>query len=87
LAIEFTQYLDSLPWAFAALSPALVSTGPEIKIAVVALDDCFSKGGSMRKSVIRLLVAVALVVSGNLMPVYAANSPFPTPALPPVHSN
>jgi hypothetical protein len=38
-AIEFPQYLDSLPWAF-ALSPALVSTGPEIKISVVALDDC-----------------------------------------------
>ena len=31
----------------------------------------------MRKSVIRLLVAVALLVSGSLVPVYAANNPMP----------
>jgi hypothetical protein len=41
----------------------------------------------MRKNVIRLLVAIALVVSGSLMPVYAAGGPLPTPQLPPVHSN
>jgi hypothetical protein len=47
----------------------------------------YSKGETMRKNVIRLLVAVALVVSGSLMPVYAANNPFPTPPLPPVSCN
>ena len=41
----------------------------------------------MRKSVIRLLVAVGLLVSGSLVPVYAANTPMPTPTLPPIQSN
>jgi len=44
LAIEFTQYLDSLPWgARCPYQPALVSTGPKIKIAVVALDKLHSR--------------------------------------------
>jgi predicted histidine transporter YuiF (NhaC family) len=41
----------------------------------------------MRKNVIRLLVAMALVVSGSLMPVYAANNPMPMPPLPPLTCN
>jgi predicted histidine transporter YuiF (NhaC family) len=41
----------------------------------------------MRKSVILLLVVVALLISGSLVPVYAANTPMPMPPLPPVHSN
>ena len=42
----------------------------------------------MRKNVIRLLVAMALVVSGSLMPVYAANNPSNADStLPPVHCN
>jgi len=40
----------------------------------------------MRKNVMRLLVAMALVVSGSLMPVYAVNNPMPVP-WPPLHSN
>jgi hypothetical protein len=41
----------------------------------------------MRKSAIRLLVAVVLLVSGSLVPMYAANNPMPVPQLPPLHSN
>lgn len=40
----------------------------------------------MRKNVIRLLVAMALLVSGSLVPLYAADNPMPIP-WPPVHSN
>jgi predicted histidine transporter YuiF (NhaC family) len=41
----------------------------------------------MLKSVIRVLVALALLVSGSLVPVYAANNPMPVPPLPPLHTN
>jgi len=44
------------------------------------------KEKSMRKSMIQLLVTVALLV-GSLVPVYAATSPLPTPPLPPCTSN
>ena len=40
----------------------------------------------MRKSMIRLVVAVALLISGSLVPVYAANNPMPVP-WPPIHRN
>jgi hypothetical protein len=39
----------------------------------------------MRKSVIRLMAATVLLISGSLMPLYASNSPLPVPQLPPVH--
>jgi hypothetical protein len=39
----------------------------------------------MRKSVIRLVVATVLLVSGSLMPLNALISPLPMPQLPPVH--
>jgi len=41
----------------------------------------------MRKSVIRLVVAVALLISGSLVPMHAATCPLPTPPLPPVSCN
>lgn len=40
----------------------------------------------MRKSVIRLVVAMALLIAGSLMPAYATITPMPVP-WPPVHSN
>ena len=46
----------------------------------------YSKGEIMRKSMIRLVVAVALLISGSLVPVYAANNPMPVP-WPPIHHN
>ncbi len=39
----------------------------------------------MRKTLIRLVVATVLLVSGSLMPLNASISPLPVPPLPPVH--
>jgi len=87
LAIEFRSTWIPSPGRLLPNSPAQVSTGPKIKLRLLYIDNRLSKGGSMRKSVIRLLVAVALLISGSLVPVYAANTPMPMPPLPPVHSN
>jgi hypothetical protein len=41
----------------------------------------------MRKSIIRMMLAMVLLVTGSAMQAHAANVPAPTPQLPPLQIN
>lgn len=41
----------------------------------------------MRKNAIRLMLVIAFLVTGSVVPLYAASTPMPMPPLPPMHSN
>jgi hypothetical protein len=42
---------------------------------------------SMQKNMIRVVLVMALMLAGNAIQAHAANTPMPTPQLPPVACN